>query len=171
MDLTPNVVVLWVGLIVAAVTDLRSGLIRNWLTFSLMAFGIAYHGVVGPDRLLGVMGCGAAFALHYLLFVLGIVKAGDAKLFMAIGACVGLHEMIEATIWFFVLYAPVGIATLALRGRLSNFLVTLWWIVRKTFGLPVEEAPEPTMMIAGPTILVAGIVAGSTDVIREWVFG
>ncbi len=171
MDLTPNIVVLWIGLVVAAVTDLRSGLIRNWLTFPLAGWGIVYHALVGPDRWLGLVGAGAALAIHYTLFVLGVQKAGDAKLFVAIGACVGFAEMVETTIWFFGLYAPVGLATLAVRGRLTNFVATLWWIVRKTMGLPVEDPPEPTMMIAGPTILAAGLVAGSTDGIREWVFG
>ncbi|MEM6926114.1 MAG: A24 family peptidase [Myxococcota bacterium] len=171
MELTPNVVILWVGLLVAAVTDLQTGKIRNWLTFSLMATGIVYHGIVGPDRLFGLAGFGAATALHFLLYVGGVQKAGDAKLFMAIGALLGMEEMVETTIWFFLLYMPVGLTILALKGRLTNFLATISWIARKTFGLPVEEAPEPTMMIAGPTILVAGLLAGTTDSIREWVFG
>lgn len=171
MALPPNVLVLWVGLVLAAVTDLRTGLIKNWLTFSLMAFGIVYHGIVGPDRLLGLAGCGAAFALHFVLFGIGVEKAGDAKLFMAIGACVGLHEMIEATVWFAILYVPVGLLTLAAKGRLSNLLATLGWIARRARGLPVGDPPEPTMMIAGPTILVAGLVAGTTDQIRAWIFG
>jgi len=171
MDLTPPVVVLWVALAWASVTDVRTGLIKNWLTFSLMAFGIVYHAIVGPDRLFGLVGWGAATALHFALFALTINKAGDSKLFMAIGACVGAQEMVEATIWYFLLYIPLGFVTLATMGRLTNFVRTVGWMFRSAMGLPVEEKPEPTWMIAGPTIFAAAVLAGATDTVREWVFG
>ncbi|MEN0064664.1 MAG: A24 family peptidase [Myxococcota bacterium] len=172
MDLTPNLIVLWLGVLVGAITDVQQGLIKNWLTFSLMAFGIVYHALVGPDRWFGLTGCATAFALHFVLYLLTIQKAGDAKLFMAIGACAGTREMLETSVWFAILYLPVGLLTLAVRGRLSNLIATIRWSIQSAMGHPAAgEQPEPTMMIAGPTILVATLLAGSTDAVKGLLFG
>lgn len=171
MDPTPNLLVLWIGLLVASLTDLRDGKIRNWLTFPLMVFGVAYHAMVGPDRWLGLVGLAAATALHFTLFALGIQRAGDAKLFMGLGACVGWVEMVEASLWFALLYVPVGLATLAAKGRLSNLVATVRYVAQRSMGRPSEPPPESTMMIAGPTILVAGVIATTSDVLRDWLFG
>ncbi|MBX2804079.1 MAG: A24 family peptidase [Myxococcales bacterium] len=159
----PQVLVLWIGLLTAALTDIRDGKIPNWLTVPMMVSGIAIHAVVSDPAWTGLVGCVAAFVLHFLLFALGVQKGGDAKLMMGIGACVGVAEMIEATCWWAILYLPVGMLTLAVRGRLGNLLAALRYTVRRSLGQPAGERPEPTMMIAGPTLAVSGFLANLTD--------
>ena len=70
MNLAPQDVVLFVGLAVATITDLRSRRIPNVLTFPMMALGIVATAATLDWPLFGVVGCAAAFVLHYPLFVL-----------------------------------------------------------------------------------------------------
>ena len=163
MTAPPHVVVLWIGLLTAALTDLRASKIPNWLTGSMMVLGIGIHAATGPDPWLGLVGCAAAFALHFLLFFLGVEKAGDAKLMMGVGATMGWAEMLETTAWWAILFLPLGFVVLILRGRLPNLLASLRWIVDRSLGRAVGDAPEPTVMIAGPVIAVCGILSSLTD--------
>ena len=163
MTVPPHVLILWVGLLIGAATDLRAGKIPNVLTFPMMALGVVTHLVLGPDPWLGLMGLGAAFVVHFVGFALGIEKAGDAKLMMGLGACVGWHEMLEATLWMAVLYLPLGLAILAMRGKLGNLIAVAKYSADKALGRPVaEEKPEATWLITGPIIAAAGILANLT---------
>lgn len=164
MDVTPEIVVLLVGLAVASATDLTTGRIPNALTFSMMIVGMVIHATTPAQPWwFGVAGCGLAFAVHFLLFALGIEKAGDAKLMMGVGACVGWAEMIETTAWLAVLYLPIGLAILAARGQLSNLVAVLRYQVQKAQGQDPGEAPEANWFVTGPVIAVAGVVAWLTD--------
>ncbi len=163
MSTPPHVVVLWLGLLIAALTDLRNGRIPNALTFPMIAMGVGTHILVGSEPLLGVIGCGAAFVLHFLLFALGIEKAGDAKLMMGVGACVGWAEMLETTAWWALLYLPIGLLVLAARGRLGNLVAAARWSARRAMGQDAGERPEATMLIAGPVIAAGGVLASLTD--------
>ncbi len=82
----------------AAVTDLRSGRIPNWLTLPVAAGGMFCAAVWGGPAGLG--DAGAAWALlmlpYFLLFVLGRGGAGDAKMMGAIGAWLGLRAGLMA---------------------------------------------------------------------------
>src|SRR5690349_13595930 len=145
MVVDPRDVVLFVGLCIAAATDLHSGRIPNLLTFPMMALGIAMSAVQGEPAV-GLLGCAAAFAVHFPLFALGIGKAGDAKLMMGLGALVGWHEMLEATVWLAVLYLPLGIAVLAVRGKLGNLIASAKYAAAKATGKAAGEPPEPTWL-------------------------
>lgn len=160
---TPMDVLMLGGLGVAAITDFRTGKIPNVLTFPMMALGIAMNLTLVPDdRLRGLVGCGAAFALHYVVYALGIQKAGDAKLLMGVGACLGWRFMLETTAWWAVAYLPVGLGVLAVQGRLPNLLATLRYVADKQAGKPVGDPPEPTMLRTAPIILVGGLLAWFT---------
>src|SRR5687767_10184061 len=100
-------VVLLAGLVGGAFTDLRTGRIPNVLTFPMMALGIAIWATTGPDRGFGALGCAAAFALHFPLWAFGVQRGGDAKLLMGLGACAGWREMLEASVWYAILFVPV----------------------------------------------------------------
>jgi len=162
VTLGPPEVVLLIGLAVAAVTDARTGRIPNALTGLLMALGLVWWATQG-DPLFGLFGLLAAFALHYVGWMLGVEKAGDAKLFMAIGAAIGWAEMIEATLWTAVVYLPVGLAVLAMQGRLANLVNAARHMLLKAQGVDPGEAPEPTMLRTAPIIAVGGAVAIFTD--------
>jgi preflagellin peptidase FlaK len=160
MSVTPMDVVMLGALAVAAFTDFRTGLIPNALTFPVMAVGLAMNATLVPDdRARGLIGLLAAFALHFPLYSLGIQKAGDAKLLMAVGACAGWKFMLETTAWWAIVYVPVGLLQLAVLGRLPNLVATLRYVAARQRGTATGEPPEPTMLRTAPVIAVGGAMA------------
>jgi Flp pilus assembly protein protease CpaA len=111
--------------------------------------------------IVGIAGAIAGFAVHYPLWVLGVEKGGDAKLFIALGALVGWWEMLDTSALTAILYFPVGLLILLVRGRLGNFVAGIKYTVKRAQGVPEDQlvAPEPTMLRTGPIIAVAGILA------------
>jgi len=166
VNVSPPLLVLYIGLLLAAFTDVRWGRIPNALTMPMMALGIVMHLTLGPDPWFGLIGCAAAFALHFSLFALGLEKAGDAKLLMGLGALVGWVEMVEASVWMAVLYLPVGLAVLAWRGKLGGLVAAARWSANRALGKEVGERPDATWLIAGPLIAVAGLIGSLTDLPR-----
>lgn len=151
-------VLLGVGLLIACYTDLNRQKIPNALTFSLIILGIASHWVRG-DFLLPLIGVAAAFALHFVLWMLQVERGGDAKLMMGVGAFYGWSGMLAASVWTLVLLFPVGLTVLAIKGRLGNFFETLRFAWRKALGYPVEPPAEKTMMPFAPVLACAVLAA------------
>ena len=81
----------------AAIEDLRTRKIRNWLTFSLVLSGLVQsiigHGLVSPAG--SVLGLLVGFGLPCILFVLGAVGGGDVKLLAGVGAWLGPWAALE----------------------------------------------------------------------------
>jgi Flp pilus assembly protein protease CpaA len=124
-----------------------------------MALGIAIHLSEGDVRT-ALVGLGVAWAIHYLLFRLGVERGGDAKLFMAIGALRGWSEAVEATLWSAFVYLPVGLLVLLLQGKLGNLMAALRWTASgRAKG---EPRPEPTMLKTAPIVAVAWLMAWAT---------
>ncbi len=153
--LTPQVAVAALACAIAIVTDVREGKIYNWTTLTLCALGIAMNTTYGNWQF-GLIGLGVAFAIHWGLWKLGVQKGGDAKLMIGVGAALGVWFMLEATLWYAVLYLPVGLGTLLVTGNMGNLARTAQWNAAKRQGLPEPfEEPEPTMMRTAPVIAAA----------------
>ena len=169
-QLGPADAVLAVALLIAVVTDLRSQKIYNWLTFTLMLAGLGFGLATGELRT-AAMGLGVAFVLHFALFAMGVDRAGDAKLMMGVGAMVGVVDMLEASLWAFVLFAPMGLAVLAIRGKLGNFLAALKWTLTKLLrpNMHPGERPEGTPLVKAPAILLGVLIARLTDIIMPMI--
>lgn len=167
MEWTLADVVLALGLTIAVYTDLTSERIPNVLTFPLILVGIVIHFVQG-NFLLPLLGVGVAFALHFVLWMLKVERGGDAKLMMAVGALLGWSEMLESTLWMFLLLFPIGLAVLTVRGRLRNFIETVKFAYRRAIGYPVDPPAEQTMMAFGPVIACAVVAARLTDWLYLW---
>lgn len=162
--LTPANVLCLLGLAVGAVIDYRTGRLPNWLTFSMMAVGIAIGATAG-DPLFGVLGVALGFAIHFPLFALNVVRAGDAKLVMGAGAFLGWAGVLELTGWYAAIYIPTGLAMLAVKGRLRN-LVTVSAKLATNPSKPDEaELAQLTHLRTGPVIAAAGLAA----VFTEWL--
>lgn len=155
---TPQLVVTLAGCAVAVVTDLRTGKIYNKLTLPMIALGLAMNASLAGWQV-GVVGLLAATAIHYTLWVLGVQKGGDAKLLMGIGALMGWEYMLETSAFYAALYLPVGLLVLALKGRLSNLVATLKYTADRYRGRPAEPPEEPTILITGPVIAAAALLA------------
>jgi prepilin peptidase CpaA len=108
--------------VVAAVSDVRSRRIPNWLTGPLLAFGVILQiglgGAAGAaDSLIGILIAGLPFVL---LWLAGGGGAGDAKLMMGIGAWVG----------------PAGAVAATLAVALAGGVLSVWYAARRRQLLP-----------------------------------
>jgi Flp pilus assembly protein protease CpaA len=160
--------VLSLAVMLASYTDLKDGKIPNVLTGPMMVTGLLLNGVAG-QWMFGINGLLTALAIHFTLFALTVQRAGDAKLFMGIGALVGASEVIDATAWFAVLYLPIGLLQLAIKGRLGNLAATAKWALQRARGLETtENRPEPTLLRTAPIIAAAALAAWITDALAIW---
>lgn len=152
-------------LLTALVTDLRRQRVPNLLTFGGMALGLAANTLAG-DPLVGLVGLAVAFALAFPGWLLGgSIRAGDAKLLMAMGAFYGGGEALRACLLTYMLALPYGLAVLAFRGRLGGILPALRAGIRRGLG---GDAPEPDLTVVPfvPVVAAAVLVTRTTEVLR-----
>jgi prepilin signal peptidase PulO-like enzyme (type II secretory pathway) len=131
---------------IAVWTDLRTGKIRNILTFPMMLLG-----VVGAPLFAAAWWSGLAGVVVTCLLALpgwrlgGAVRAGDVKMLMAAGALMGPHDGARAVLFTYALAIPFGIAVLAVKGRLGRLIR----FYREKGRL------EPTVVAFAPVVAVA----------------
>jgi len=108
----------------AAVQDVRTRRIRNWLTFSLLLAGVAQSFLPGRTVSPGqsALGLAVGFALPLLLFVIGALGAGDVKLLTAVGAWIGAASMLRVFAVEGILGMLLVLAQAAVTGRLEILL-------------------------------------------------
>ncbi|HKF65628.1 MAG TPA: prepilin peptidase, partial [Vicinamibacterales bacterium] len=86
---------------IAAVVDIRTRRVPNWLTFGAAAFGIAMA-TVGVDGV-GVAGAFEGLLVGLLLMlpghVIGKTGAGDVKLLAALGTLLGPKAIVMAFLY------------------------------------------------------------------------
>lgn len=164
--MSPTEVILFTGLAIACVSDLRTQKIPNVLNLSLILLGLLVNATgSGLGLKFALAGLGAAFVVHYGLWAAGVEKAGDSKLMMGVGALVGWAEMMESTLWMLILLIPVGLVVLAMRGRLGNLKLAAQWTAFKSQGIDMGERPEPTYMAYAPVIGMGVVAAHYTSVL------
>ena len=109
-------------LVWAAIEDLRTRRIRNWLTFSLICTGLLQsfigHNGISP----GVAGLGllVGFALPLALFALGALGGGDVKLLAGVGAWLGPVPVFEVFCTAAVIGLVIVLAQATAQGRLRT---------------------------------------------------
>ena len=118
------------------------------------------------DPLFALKGIGLAFAIHFPLFAVNVIRAGDAKLVMAAGAFIGWKEVVALTGWYALIYIPVGLGMLALKGRLGNLGKVAKKLAKERKKPEGEELDELTHLRTGPVIALAGFVAVFTTVLE-----
>jgi prepilin peptidase CpaA len=105
----------------AALMDLHTRRIPNWLTASTVCLGVAVNvwlaGIAGGVSALG----GAALGLAILLpfYVLRAMGAGDVKLLAALGALVGPMALVSVAAYGALVGGVIAAVMLARRGRLA----------------------------------------------------
>ncbi|MFP8879196.1 MAG: prepilin peptidase, partial [Myxococcota bacterium] len=114
--------------------DVRSLRIRNWLNAAGLVLALALAGWLGG--LLGfgtaLIGAGAALAIGFALFALGVIGAGDAKGVAVLGALFGLSALPGVLWWTALAAGTLGIALILARGEAIDF-VRRWWLMALAF--------------------------------------
>jgi prepilin peptidase CpaA len=128
---------------VAAVMDVLTHRIPNWLTFAFIVAGIAMNGILSglAGVFFGIQGLALGFALLFAFYLLGGMGAGDVKLLSAVGAALGPRMAFYAFIWMALSGGCLAViimlarrATLQTVGNLK--MLVLGWLLR----IPSEEA-------------------------------
>jgi len=91
-------------LVIAAVTDLQSRRIPNWLTLPAIPIGLIAQTMYGDGFRASLFGACVGFIVFFVPFAIGARGAGDVKLFTAVGSFVGIHNLLVV----FVLVAMLG---------------------------------------------------------------
>lgn len=115
----------------AAVSDLRSRTIPNWLTLGgiVLGFAVNFHtlGVAG----LKTAGLGFLASLLFLIpFSLGFLGGGDVKLMAAVGAFTGAGGLLAVFILDAILGGIVALVGVIVRGRVRRTVVNMGRILQ-----------------------------------------
>jgi prepilin peptidase CpaA len=144
MNATHGVVwIVSIVLVEAAVIDGLKLRVPNWLTFHLVAAGLAFaawsHGSAGFFWALAGAGVGLALPLY----AIGGMGAGDVKLMAGVGAWVGP----VATLWAFASSAVVGgLMALAMVAWSGEYL--RHWVLFQTIGHEILTVRDPAKLAA-----------------------
>ena len=102
--------------LLATVTDLLEHRIYNVLTGPAMIAGIVGHAVVGTWWE-GLAACVAVGLPFFVLYAVNVLKPGDVKLYMAVGALLGLKQGAMAAYLSLVAWVPIGLGVILVNGR------------------------------------------------------
>ena len=138
--------------ITAAVFDLRTRKIPNWLSAVGVCAGIVLNtAVLGlPGLLRAVLGLALAFSVYFLFFALRAMGAGDVKLMAAVGALSGAYD------WFiiFIITAIAGgvlaAAMLLWHGGAHDTFGRVLKLFRSLARLRAPYRDEPMLDVANP---------------------
>lgn len=147
-------------LLVAAVIDVRTLRIPNWLTVTGALIGLALSAAV-QWQVLGVAwavdgalwslaGLAAGLALMLPFYALRVMGAGDVKLMAMVGAFLGLPQIVPAVICVFIAGGVVALAAAAWRHSLGRVASNVFGIVQSmAFAVLAGVRPAPAMPPAG----------------------
>jgi len=123
-----HVVLVIILVVLAAIMDVRSQRIPNYLTLSGCGIGFMYHVLAsGKSGLMfSFAGLVLGMCLLLLFYLLGGMGAGDVKLMGAIGALLGWEGVLRAFLFSALIGGLYSIATMAKAHVLREFLKNIW---------------------------------------------
>jgi prepilin peptidase CpaA len=139
------VILLSIILIVAAVIDIRIQKIPNLLTFPTMVLGLIYYSIItGWDGLLfSLGGLALGIAIFFILYLMGGMGAGDAKLMGAVGAIIGPKGVLLAALLSAIVGGVYALVVLFFNIQYLKNLIKRSLITIKTFVLTRQFIPIP----------------------------
>lgn len=143
-------------LVTAAMTDLRSFKIPNWLTMPAMVAGLLSHALINgfPGVLFSLKGLGLGLALFLILYLMGGMGAGDVKLLAAVGSYIGPEGVLSAGIMAMLLGGLYAIAMMisywGVRGSLTQMLAILKTcaLMPRSYGTLASVKTQPQLRYA-----------------------
>ena len=132
--------------IVAALWDIRTRRIPNWLTLSGVVLGVALNTFLFEINGLwfSLKGLGVAFGVYFVLYLLRAMGAGDVKLMAAVGAAAGAGNWLGILVLTSVAGAVAGLLLVAFKGRFRKTLGNLGIIITSLGRgrAPYKDTPE-----------------------------
>jgi len=135
-------------LLICAYTDGRGGKIFNKVTFPAMLAGLILNGAFGGTRglLWALLGLAVGMAIQWVPFMLGLAKAGDVKLLMAVGALKGWAFCLFGFLYGAVAFALLILPWLSRRGELGMVGQNIrGYFERAALTQSAPDAPAPTV--------------------------
>jgi len=141
-------------LLIAAISDIRSKKIPNWLTYPAMMVATIYHttakGIGG--FLFSIEGVAVGIAVLTVIYLLGGTGAGDVKLMGAMGALLGPKGVFVAFLFTSIVGGVYAIVLLITHGSLGE-TARRYWAILKSFILtknfvyvpPSEREKKPKL--------------------------
>lgn len=127
---------------VAVVEDLRTKKVRNAVVLGMIA--VALVGAIGLDGIRAIpwsaLSMSTAFFLGFPLFVLGILGAGDIKVFIAVSVLLSWEGVLYVGIASLFWGAALGVARSVMAGDGKALVITTWGIIR------YQKKPEQTQL-------------------------
>jgi prepilin peptidase CpaA len=147
---------------VAAVTDIRSRRIPNWLTYSTMLLGVGYHTISNGAQgfFFGTSGLFLGLALLIIFYLAGGMGAGDVKLMGAVGALLGPKDVFIAFIFTALVGGIYAIMLLLVHFRVTETVVrlsTMFSALRSSTSLtatPVDRNGKNVVLNYGVAIAI-----------------
>ncbi|MHC4716963.1 MAG: A24 family peptidase, partial [Planctomycetota bacterium] len=148
-------------LIVALVTDVRFGIIPNYLTGSVMLVGLTYHGITGGLNgfLFGALGLVVGIGLFFLPYIMGGMGAGDAKLMGAVGAILGAKEVFAAGVYTAILGGLYAVILILIKRKECGEFFERYAMMLKLFVrtqqfcfIPAEKGEKTPRLFYGVAI-------------------
>ena len=132
--------------IVAAIWDIRTRRIPNWLTLSGVVLAVALNTFLYETAGLwySLKGLGVAFGVYFVLYLLHAMGAGDVKLMAAVGAAAGWENWLGILVLTSVFGAVAGLLLVAFKGRIRRTLGNVGTILTSLGRgrAPYKENPE-----------------------------
>ena len=130
--------------LVAAVTDIRSRRIPNWLTIPALLLALMLHTALDGWRgLLGALAAGAIAGIIFLIFHLaGGMGAGDVKLIIALAAMEGLQHTSFLLIFTSLAGGVMALALAFARGQLLQTMVNVFSLAKHHGQQGLTPHPE-----------------------------
>jgi prepilin peptidase CpaA len=122
MDLIQGVAAVTASL--AALVDVRSRRIPNWISGGALVAGFVVHGWQAgfSGILMSLAGAALGFAILLPLYAIHAMGAGDVKLLAGLGALVGPQVLVSVAIYAAIAGGAIALVILARRHRLPVFL-------------------------------------------------
>lgn len=121
-----SLVVLAAGMAIAVWSDLKAQRIPNLLSVSLLVSGLIVNMFEPGGLSRAIIGVLVGLAVGIFLWLLGVIKAGDAKLMAAIGAVVGWKWLFSTLCWAVLIGMGIGFVILLKKRELFSRLKWVW---------------------------------------------
>jgi prepilin peptidase CpaA len=135
---------------VAAIIDVRTRRIPNWLTFGTLVLGVVInawlHGFSGALTAIAGAGLGAALLLPF--YFMRAIGAGDVKLLAALGALLGPTALLSVAVYGALVGGAMSLVILLARGRLLLGIGEVF-VLRRLPALSGATAPYGVAIAGG----------------------